>query len=42
MHNKYMTLDKPMLLWDALIELNHLMDVRDPDLLISEIRKNKM
>ena len=42
MHNKYLTLDKPMLPWDALIELNRLMDVRDPDLLISEIRKNKM
>jgi len=40
MHNKYQTLDKPVHLWDALIELKRLVDVRDPDLLISEIRKN--
>jgi inositol oxygenase len=30
--NKYLTFDKPMMLWDAMDKLNDLIDVSDPDL----------
>lgn len=32
MHKKYLTYDKPMELWEALLHLNDLVDVSDPDL----------
>lgn len=32
MHEKYLTFDKPMQLWEAMTELNRLIDVSDPDL----------
>ena len=32
MKKKYLTYDKPMQLWDAMVELNKLVDVSDPDL----------
>ncbi|GJM34580.1 MAG: hypothetical protein DHS20C18_35810 [Saprospiraceae bacterium] len=32
MHKKYLTFDKPMLLWEAMSHLNSLIDVSDPDL----------
>lgn len=32
MKQKYLTYDKPMLLWDAMVKLNALIDVSDPDL----------
>ncbi len=32
MHKKYLTFDKPMALWDAMLHLNDLIDVSDPDL----------
>ena len=32
MHKKYLTFDKPMELWEAMLHLNDLIDVSDPDL----------
>ena len=32
MKKKYLQFDKPLLLWDAMVELNKLIDVSDPDL----------
>ena len=32
MHRKYLTFDKPLDLWDAMRQLNRLVDVSDPDL----------
>ena len=32
MHRKYLTFDKPMHFWDAMVHLNSLIDVSDPDL----------
>ena len=32
MHEKYLTFDKPMMLWEAMKKLNDLIDVSDPDL----------
>ena len=32
MHRKYLTFDKPMGLWEAMLHLNDLIDVSDPDL----------
>ncbi|MEX0289419.1 MAG: inositol oxygenase family protein [Flavobacteriaceae bacterium] len=32
MHKKYLTFDKPMGLWEAMLHLNDLIDVSDPDL----------
>ncbi len=32
MHHKYLTFDKPLMLWDAIERLNDLIDVSDPDI----------
>ena len=32
MHEKYLTFDKPMQLWDAMLKLDDLIDVSDPDI----------
>ncbi len=37
-HEKYLTFDKPLELWDAIIELNNLIDVSDPDLNLPNIQ----
>ncbi len=38
MRKKYLTFDKPMLLWDAITKLNDLVDVSDPDLDLPNIQ----
>ena len=38
MHNKYLTFDKPMDLWEAMEHLNTLIDVSDPDLDLPNIQ----
>ncbi|WP_238718868.1 inositol oxygenase [Pelagihabitans pacificus] len=38
MHEKYLTFDKPMDLWDAMAHLNDLIDVSDPDLNLPNVQ----
>ena len=38
MHKKYLTFDKPMTVWDAMEQLNGLIDVSDPDLELPNVQ----
>jgi inositol oxygenase len=38
MKEKYLTFDKPLFLWDAMMELNRLVDVSDPDLNLPNVQ----